>query len=101
MDHEGTSGEDELYSVLADMVKGKFKLIDEAEAKAAEGKGGTRKIDADHPIVRAGYSLMEVYMERSAERGFSISDEGVKEILGLLDGERDSGEIYLLKEKYG
>lgn len=86
----------QLYSLLTDMVEGKFRLIEKEKEK-----GAGRKVDSGHPIVKAGYSLMEVYLEWSSRLGYTLSDERVQEIMGLMDSERDAEEIALLKEKFG
>ncbi|MCR5303365.1 MAG: penicillin binding protein PBP4B [Lachnospiraceae bacterium] len=97
--YPGADRSEELYSLLGDMVRGKFRIIENTAAKAAE-TGSGRRVDADHPVVRAAYSLMDVYLKWSSERGYGLSDEKVQEMFKLLDSERDSEEIGKLQEKY-
>lgn len=77
-----------MSALLADMVNSKFKLIAEAE--------GT--LSAEHPLVRAGYALMEVLFDRAEKSGSDADWQYAKDALSLLDSTRDEQELTQLQE---
>lgn len=71
-----------LSALLADMAAGKFQLVAKAGATSP-----------DHPIVRAGYALVETLFDH-AKATHSASDRAnAKAALALLDPNRDAAEL--------
>ena len=62
--------------LLADMVRDKFRLVE-----AEQLKSGEPVTDSAHPIVRAAYSILEVFVRRAK-----------------ADPTRDAAEIEKIKE---
>ena len=78
--------------LLADMVRDKFRLV------AAEKIDGKPVTDASHPIVRAAYSILEVFVRRAKAAGSGQAARLIKEAAALLDPTRDAAEIEKIKE---
>lgn len=78
--------------LLADMVRDKFRLV------AAEKVDGEPVTDSAHPIVRAAYSILEVFVRRAKADGSSQAARLLKEAAALLDPTRDAAEIEKIKE---
>jgi len=78
--------------LLADMVRDKFRLV------AAEKVDGQPVADASHPIVRAAYSILEVFVRRAKAAGSDQAARLLKEAAALLDPTRDADEIEKIKE---
>lgn len=78
--------------LLADMVRDKFRLV------AAEKIDGKPVTDRGHPIVRAAYSILEVFVRRAKAAGSGQAARLIKEAAALLDPTRDAEEIEKIKE---
>jgi CubicO group peptidase (beta-lactamase class C family) len=79
----------ELSALLADMVNEKFKLISEEETAPT----------ADHPIVKAAYSLIEVLFDRAETTKSDEDRQYAENAMKLLDEDRDAAEIKSLKKR--
>lgn len=79
--------------LLADMVRDKFRL-----AEAERLKSGEPVTDSAHPIVRAAYSILEVFVRRAKNDGSDQAARLAKEAAALLDPTRDAAEIEKIKE---
>ena len=79
--------------LLADMVRDKFRLVD-----AERLKSGEPVTDSAHPIVRAAYSILEVFVRRAKAAGSDQAARLLKEAGALLDPTRDADEIEKIKE---
>lgn len=71
-----------LSALLADMAAGKFQLV----AKAGE-------TSPDHPIVRAGYALVETLFDHAKATHSAADRANAKAALALLDPNRDAAEL--------
>ncbi len=80
-------------SLLADMVRDKFRLVE-----AERLKSGEPVTDNAHPIVRAAYSILEVFVRRAKADGSDKAARLAKEAAALLDPTRDAAEIEKIKE---
>ena len=78
--------------LLADMVRDKFRLV------AAEKVDGQQVTDANHPIVRAAYSILEIFVRRAKADGSDQAAQLANEAAALLDPTRDADEIEKIKE---
>ena len=88
----GTNKKNARLLLLADMVRDKFRLV------AAEKVDGQPVTDANHPIVRAAYSILEVFVRRAKADGSNQAARLAKETAALLDPTRDAAEIEKIKE---
>ena len=79
--------------LLADMVRDKFRLVE-----AERLKSGEPVTDSAHPIVRAAYSILEVFVRRAKADGSGQAARLLKEAAALLDPTRDTAEIEKIKE---
>ncbi len=79
--------------LLADMVHDKFRLVE-----AERLKSGEPVTDSAHPIVRAAYSVLEVFVRRAKADGSDKAARLAKEAAALLDPTRDADEIEKIKE---
>lgn len=79
--------------LLADMVRDKFRLVE-----AERLKSGEPVTDSAHPIVRAAYSILEVFVRRAKADGSDQAARLAKEAAALLDPTRDADEIEKIKE---
>ncbi len=77
--------------LLADMVRDKFRLV------AAEKVDGQPVTDASHPIVRAAYSILEVFVRRAKADGSDQAAQLANEAAAHLDPTRDADEIEKIK----
>ncbi len=80
-------------SLLADMVRDKFRLVE-----AERLKSGEPVTNNAHPIVRAAYSILEVFVRRAKTDGSNQAARLAKEAAALLDPTRDADEIEKIKE---
>ena len=80
-------------SLLADMVRDKFRLVE-----AERLKSGELVTNNTHPIVRAAYSILEVFVRRAKADGSDQAARLAKEAAALLDPTRDAAEIEKIKE---
>ena len=80
-------------SLLADMVRDKFRLVE-----AERLKSGEPVTDNAHPIVRAAYSILEVFVRRAKADGSDKAARLAKEAAALLDPTHDADEIEKIKE---
>lgn len=80
-------------SLLADMVRDKFRLVE-----AERLKSGEPVTDNAHPIVRAAYSILEVFVRRAKADGSDKAARLANEAEALLDPTRDADEIEKIKE---
>ena len=71
-----------LSALLADMVAGKFQLVAKAGATSP-----------DHPIVRAGYALVETLFDHAKATHSAADRANAKAALALLDPNRDAAEL--------
>ncbi|MBR3542390.1 MAG: serine hydrolase, partial [Treponema sp.] len=74
--------------LLSDMVRDKFRLVE-----AERLKSGEPVTDSEHPIVRAAYSILEVFVRRAKADGSDKAARLAKEAAALLDPTRDAAEI--------
>lgn len=79
--------------LLADMVRDKFRLVE-----AERLKSGEPVTDSAHPIVRAAYSILEVFVRRAKADGSNQAAQLANEAAALLDLTRDADEIEKIKE---
>lgn len=79
--------------LLGDMVRDKFRLVE-----AERLKSGEPVTDSAHPIVRAAYSILEVFVRRAKADGSDQAARLLKETAALLDPTRDADEIEKIKE---
>lgn len=79
--------------LLADMVRDKFRLVE-----AERLKSGEPVTDSEHPIVRAAYSILEVFVRRAKADGSDKAARLAKDAAALLDPTRDAAEIEKIKE---
>lgn len=79
--------------LLADMVRDKFRLVE-----AERLKSGEPVTDSAHPIVRAAYSILEVFVRRAKADGSEKAARLANEAEALLDPTRDADEIEKIKE---
>ena len=79
--------------LLADMVRDKFRLVE-----AERLKSGEPVTNNAHPIVRAAYSILEVFVRRAKADGSDQAERLAKEAAALLDPARDVAEIEKIKE---
>ena len=79
--------------LLADMVRDKFRLVE-----AERLKDGEPVTDSAHPIVRAAYSILEVFIRRAKADGSDQAARLANEAAALLDLTRDADEIEKIKE---
>lgn len=79
--------------LLADMVRDKFRLVE-----AERLKSGEPVTNNAHPIVRAAYSILEVFVRRAKADGSDQAVRLAKEAAALLDPTRDADEIEKIKE---
>ena len=79
--------------LLADMVRDKFRLVE-----AERLKSGEPVTDSAHPIVRAAYSILEVFVRRAKADGSDQVARLANEAAALLDPTRDAAEIEKIKE---
>ena len=79
--------------LLADMVRDKFRLVE-----AERLKSGEPVTDNAHPIVRAAYSILEVFVRRAKADGSDQAARLANEAAALLDPTRDAAEIEKIKE---
>ena len=75
-----------LSALLADMAAGKFQLVAKAGATSP-----------DHPIVRAGYALVETLFDHAKATHSAADRANAKAALALLDPNRDAAELDKLK----
>lgn len=73
--------------LLEDMVHDKFRLVAEEKVK------GELVTDANHPIVRAAYSILEVFIQRAIKDGSEEALALARNSLNYLVPDRDSAEI--------
>lgn len=78
--------------LLADMVRDKFRLVE-----AERLKSGEPVTDSAHPIVRAAYSILEVFVRRAKAAGSDQAARLANEAAALLDPTRDADEIEKIK----
>ena len=71
-----------LSALLADMAAGKFQLVAKAGATSP-----------DHPIVRAGYALVETLFNHAKATHSAADRANAKAALALLDPNRDAAEL--------
>lgn len=71
-----------LSALLADMAAGKFQLVAKAGATSP-----------DHPIVRAGYALVETLFDHAKATHSAADRANAKAALALLDPNRDAAEL--------
>ena len=71
-----------LSALLADMAAGKFQLVAKAGATSPE-----------HPIVRAGYALVETLFDHAKATHSAADRANAKAALALLDPNRDAAEL--------
>ena len=71
-----------LSALLADMAAGKFQLVAKAGATSP-----------DHPIVRAGYALVETLFDHAKATHSAADRANAKAALDLLDPNRDAAEL--------
>ena len=71
-----------LSALLADMAAGKFQLVAKAGATSP-----------DHPIVRAGYALVEILFDHAKATHSAADRANAKAALALLDPNRDAAEL--------
>lgn len=71
-----------LSALLADMAAGKFQLVAKAGATSP-----------DHPIVRAGYALVETLFAHAKATHSAADRANAKAALALLDPNRDAAEL--------
>ena len=71
-----------LSALLADMAAGKFQLV---------AKDGATS--PDHPIVRAGYALVETLFDHAKATHSAADRANAKAALALLDPNRDAAEL--------
>lgn len=71
-----------LSALLADMAAGKFQLVAKAGATSP-----------DHPIVRAGYALVENLFDHAKATHSAADRANAKAALALLDPNRDAAEL--------
>lgn len=71
-----------LSALLADMAAGKFQLVAKAGATSP-----------DHPIVRAGYALVETLFDHAKATHSAADCANAKAALALLDPNRDAAEL--------
>lgn len=71
-----------LSALLADMAAGKFQLVAKAGATSP-----------DHPIVRAGYALVETLFDHAKATHSAADRANAKAALALLDPNRDAAEM--------
>lgn len=71
-----------LSALLADMAAGKFQLVAKAGATSP-----------DHPIVRAGYALVETLFDHAKATHSAADRANAKATLALLDPNRDAAEL--------
>ena len=71
-----------LSALLADMAAGKFQLVAKAGATSL-----------DHPIVRAGYALVETLFDHAKATHSAADRANAKAALALLDPNRDAAEL--------
>lgn len=71
-----------LSALLADMAAGKFQLVAKAGATSP-----------DHPIVRAGYALVETLFDHAKATHSAADRANAKAALALLDPDRDAAEL--------
>lgn len=71
-----------LGALLADMAAGKFQLVAKAGATSP-----------DHPIVRAGYALVETLFDHAKATHSAADRANAKAALALLDPNRDAAEL--------
>lgn len=71
-----------LSALLADMAAGKFQLVAKAGATSP-----------DHPIVRAGYALVETLFDHAKATHSAADHANAKAALALLDPNRDAAEL--------
>lgn len=76
-----------LTAILPDMAEGKFSLV------AAQNTS-----DPNHPIVRAGYAVIEAMVARAQSTHSKKDWANVKESLELLDASRDAEELAKLQK---
>lgn len=76
-----------MSAILSDMVEGKFSLVDKQKTD-----------DANHPIVRAGYAVLEAMVARAKTTHSRQDWANVKEALELLDPSRDAEELAKLQK---
>lgn len=88
----GTDKKNARLLLLADMVRDKFRLV------SAEKVDGQPVTDENHPIVRAAYSILEVFVRRAKTDGSDQVARLLKEAADLLDPTRDADEIEKIKE---
>lgn len=79
--------------LLTDMVRDKFRLVE-----AERLKSGEPVTDSAHPIVRAAYSILEVFVRRAKTDGSDQAAQLANEAAALLDPTRDADEIEKIKE---
>ena len=79
--------------LLSDMVRDKFRLVE-----AERLKSGEPVTDSEHPIVRAAYSILEVFVRRAKADGSDQAAQLANEAAALLDPTRDADEIEKIKE---
>lgn len=71
-----------LSALLADMAAGKFQLVAKAGATSP-----------NHPIVRAGYALVETLFDHAKATHSAADRANAKAALALLDPNRDAAEL--------
>lgn len=89
----GTDKKNARLLLLADMVRDKFRLVE-----AERLKSGEPVTDSAHPIVRAAYSILEVFVRRAKAAGSGQAAQLANEAAALLDPTRDAAEIEKIKE---
>ncbi len=87
IDSRAVPSQEAISALLAEMAMDKMKLVN-----AAEG------VDAQHPLVRAGYSMAEVVFNRAQETGKDTDWQYAKNVLQQLNAERDAEEIASLEQ---
>ncbi len=71
-----------LDALLGDMVMAKLRLVSE------EGD-----VEADHPIAQSAYALVNLAIEMTEERSSQENLAALRQIAGMLDGQRDKEEL--------